>query len=494
MTTLAAGSSVSLTLANNGFLEVSTGGGFGSVSITPTSGAAATEAWGPGPFRKRWNGPYPEGAAVTLTNTSSAAFDYETEASNLPASVLALVSGAGKSAAQCVRAGTSAVGWSLVNGGGATGSMAVTATGSPFGRPALKVTIPNDTGNVDIIADGLGLAAFTNGRGNVVHHVYVEDELGVKQWQVHAGNDTALTRNMTNTYNLSNNNLNRANGHHIVSLNADNASANTLLTTDSVERLRLRFFGQPVGGVVWIEGIYVPEPVTPWMVVTVDDSDITMYTRFHAELARRGMRGTFAVDWDAVGTNPALYVSQAQLLEMYAAGHDICSHNRTNTAYPDENPPTAQPNDAARLTYCTEFAFTRAKLASLGMTRALGYHPFVQGAHDGAVVDAMKAHGATVMRTVGPGSIEPFRASLQSVVRQRQLGNAFNLAAAQAWVTSAVARSQDMFLMGHILAETASSSVTWAQSDFAALLDFARAQGVSVGSVSQWAQARGVIV
>jgi hypothetical protein len=103
MTTLAAGSSVSLTLANNGFLEVSTGGGFGSVTITPTSGVAATEAWGPSPFRKRWNGPYPEGAAVTLTNTSSAAFDYETDSvslTGLPASVLALVSKEGNAAPQ----------------------------------------------------------------------------------------------------------------------------------------------------------------------------------------------------------------------------------------------------------------------------------------------------------------------------------------------------------------------------------------------------------
>ena len=411
-----------------------------------------------------------------------------------------LVSGDGNvlntppAAAQCIRSGQSAVGWTLTNGGGATATMALTAAGSPFGRPALKLTIPNDTGNVDVIADGLGLTAFTAGRGSIVHHVYVEDELGIKQWQVHIGNDTALTRNMTLTYNLSNNNLNRANGHHIVALHADNAIANTLLTIDSVERMRLRFFGQPAGAVVWIEGIYIPDPVQPWMVVTVDDSDISMYTRFHAELSRRGLRGTFAVDWDAVGTNPALFVSQAHLLEMYAAGHDVCSHNRTNTAYPDENPPTAQPNDAARLAYCSDFAFTRAKLRALGMTRALGYHPFVQGAHDGALVDAMRAHGATLMRTTGAGHVEPFRADRQAVVRQRQLGNAASLAAAQGWVTSALTRSQDVLLMGHILADTATDSITWAQSDFASLLDYALAAGMRVGSVSQWAAARGVAV
>lgn len=105
-----------------------------------------------------------------------------------------LVSGDGNSvlprppaAAQCIRSGQSAVGWTLTNGGGATATMALTAAGSPFGRPALKITIPDDTGNVDLIADNLGLATFTAGRANLVHHVYVEDELGIKQWQAHAG-------------------------------------------------------------------------------------------------------------------------------------------------------------------------------------------------------------------------------------------------------------------------------------------------------------------
>lgn len=404
------------------------------------------------------------------------------------------VSGAGQSAAQCIRSGRSAVGWTLTNGGGATASMAVTATGSPFGYPALKVTIPNDTGNVDVIADGIGLANFTAGRGNLVWHVYVEDELGIKQWQAHIGNDTSLTRNLTNTYNLSNNNLNRANGHHIGSLNVANALSNTLLTTDGIERFRLRFFGQPAGGVVWIEGVYVPEVVTPWMVVTVDDSDLSMWTRFHVELSARRLKGTFAIDWDAVGTNPALFVSQAQLQAMYDYGHDLASHNRTNTAYPDENPPTAQPNDAARLTYCTEYRYTRAIMRDLGWTRALGYHPFVQGAHDGALVDAMKAHGMVVGRTTGAGHTEPFRASKQSVIRQRQLGSGFSLATARTWVDQANTHKQDFALMGHVLADTAASSITWAQTDFASLLDYATAQGVRVGSVSEWATARGFSV
>lgn len=396
-----------------------------------------------------------------------------------------------------LRSGRSVVGWSLTNNGGATGAMTLQQT-SPFGEPAIRIEIPNDTGSVDVIADDLALNNFTAGTGSLIWHVYVDDELAIKQWQVHAGNDTSLTRNITNTYNLSNDNRNRANGHHIQSLNIDNATANTLLTTDQVNRFRLRFFGQPVGGgatrYVWIRGIYLPEDVTPWMVVTVDDSDLSMWTRFHPELRNRGLFGTFAINWDAVGTNPALFVSQSQLGEMYSYGHDISSHNRVDTPYPDELPPTAQPSDADRLTYCTAFRYTRNVMRELGWDRCLGYHPFVQGAHDGALGDAMKAHGASVMRTTGAGNVVPFRCGLQTVFRQRQLGSGFSLSTAMGWIDSAVTRKEDIFLMGHILADTASSSITWAQTDFAALLDYAISKGVRVGSVSQWANARGVMV
>lgn len=408
--------------------------------------------------------------------------------------VLAMAPSGLQPAASCLRSGRSAVGWSLTNNSGATGSMAVTASGSPFGYPALKVTIPNDTGSVDVIADDLVAANWTAGRANLVVHVYVEDELGIKQIRAYIGNDTSLTRNMDRTYNLSNDNAQRANGHHIIAVNPDNVAANTMLSTDGIGRVRLRINGQPAGGVVWIEGHYAPRQVTPWMVVTADDADVSLHSKFHRELQLRGLHATFGINWTQVGSNDALYVTQSQLQEMYDYGHDIASHNQADTPYPDELPPTAQPSDADRLTYCTAYRFTRNRMRELGWTRGLGYHPFVQGSHDGALVDSLKAHGMVIGRSTGAGNTEPFRANLQSVIRQRQLGSGFSLATAKTWIDSAVTRSQDVVLMGHILAATASSTVTWAQTDFAELLDYALHMGMRVGSISEWANARGFTV
>jgi len=111
MTSLAIGASVALTLGNNGFLEVATNGGLGSVTITPTGGASASESFGPSPFRKKYAGPYPEGASVLLSNSSAASMDYETDSTNLPASVQALVSAAGKFRRGSIRRFDALYGW-----------------------------------------------------------------------------------------------------------------------------------------------------------------------------------------------------------------------------------------------------------------------------------------------------------------------------------------------------------------------------------------------
>ena len=136
MTTLSAGSSVTLTLANNGFLEVATNGGLGSVTITPTGGAAVTESWGPSPFRKRWTG-YPEGATAALSNSSAASVDYETDSSNLPATVQGLVSEAGNITAAELATTTGALGQTVrLSDGDNKGAILMWSTPAGSSTPA----------------------------------------------------------------------------------------------------------------------------------------------------------------------------------------------------------------------------------------------------------------------------------------------------------------------------------------------------------------------
>ena len=81
MTTLAVGSSVTLTVGDGGTVTVSTNGGIGSVTITPTVGSAISETFGPAPFRKVY-GDFKEGASVVVSNSTCATLDYDWQVGN----------------------------------------------------------------------------------------------------------------------------------------------------------------------------------------------------------------------------------------------------------------------------------------------------------------------------------------------------------------------------------------------------------------------------
>lgn len=84
MTALAIGSSVTVTLSDDGFAKVATNGGIGSVVITPTVGLPTTEKFGPQPHRKVY-GPYGEGCSLASTNGTCISLDYDSNASGFGA-------------------------------------------------------------------------------------------------------------------------------------------------------------------------------------------------------------------------------------------------------------------------------------------------------------------------------------------------------------------------------------------------------------------------
>lgn len=95
MTTLAIGSSVTLTTTDGAYVTVVTNGGAATVAVTTTAGSSYTDSIGPGPFRKRY-GPFAEGGSVTISNLS-AYLDYESTMSGggtSPMSASALASAA----------------------------------------------------------------------------------------------------------------------------------------------------------------------------------------------------------------------------------------------------------------------------------------------------------------------------------------------------------------------------------------------------------------
>lgn len=92
MTTLTAGSSITLTPGDGAQVTVSTNGGQASVSVTQTTGEVQATGLGPLPERRTF-GPFKEGATVVIAN-QTAVLDYDSPTA-VPAAVQALVSRAG---------------------------------------------------------------------------------------------------------------------------------------------------------------------------------------------------------------------------------------------------------------------------------------------------------------------------------------------------------------------------------------------------------------
>jgi lysophospholipase L1-like esterase len=92
MTTLAIGSSATCTPRDGGTIAIATNGGFGSVVVTPTGGAASTVNFGPAPIRQIF-GPYSEGASIVITNASCNSLDYDAGGGGFDPSSVAITGG-----------------------------------------------------------------------------------------------------------------------------------------------------------------------------------------------------------------------------------------------------------------------------------------------------------------------------------------------------------------------------------------------------------------
>lgn len=378
-------------------------------------------------------------------------------------------------------------------------------TASPFGGPALKLAFGASVTQHDLTIAGHSLANFTADQGKMVWLLYFDDPRAMSQIQVFFGTDS-LARACQYNYSLANNNFHNAAGEHVIAIHPDNASTNTVLTTDTVTTARLRFqrSASASSGLqiinagdapsatatnVWVKGVYIPQRTAPFLAITWDDADVSWWSRLRAILKSRGIKNTFGVNKDDVGTNAGLFVSRSQLDTLYSEGHEIASHNLTNTAI----------TVAGIATYAQGFRTCRDWELGNGWTGRLDYHPYVQGAHYPDGCKALQNEGVKFGRTIEAANCEPLfldRSSLMLPVLQ--FGSALDLAGMQTRVRQAYTRGQDCIAMGHIVADTSSSSVTIGQTILEQFLDWAIAEVgegrlAGVGSIGQWAAYRGLL-
>lgn len=374
--------------------------------------------------------------------------------------------------------------FSLGNSG--TAATATLDAGSPFGVTAVRVEIPNGNTYTQLTVSGLTIPGFSTAPGKVVWVIYFEDPSVIAQCQSIIG-DAGFAQSNNLTYNIANSDRYRWAGVHVI----EHAATLAYAVTD----LRIRVFGGSVPsdgiGRFWLLGVYVPEPKKPFVCFTVDDAALSMFTDFAPSLETRGWHATFGIQQNAVGTNPALYVNEAQLSQIYAAGHDLAPHNVGNLAYL---------TDQTLSEYIADYATCKSWLATRGWTRGGDYHPFVQGRHDAALVNALAAQGCRVMRTASAGRNE---SSIRSqfapvVVAERSLSSTTTIAAAKGWVDDAITHGQDIVFMAHDIVAAAPTGVQWARADWLELLNYVQSKQYAgllggVGSVSEMMAHRGYL-
>ena len=377
---------------------------------------------------------------------------------------------------------------------------------SPFGGRAMKLAFGAGVTQHDLTISGFTLPDFKAGRGKLAILCYFEDARAISQVQAFAGTDSGFATNLRCDHRMANDAVHHAHGVQQIVISPELATSDNTVATDDVAAVRLRFHrsGTPIAnGVhnlpgdvaasayatnVWVKGVYLPESTKPFVVLTFDDASRSWMTLLRPALNARGIKGTFGVNKTDVGTNPALFVDEADLNTLHDDGHDIASHNLTNTAF----------TIAGYANYLSDFRTCRDWHRNAGRTGRLDYHPYVQGAYNPELSASMEAEGVKWCRCVNNRNFERplFDYGFHGQLPSRSLGSGSSLSVAQGWVTSAIARQQDVVVMGHEFAATAANSVTWAISDLEAFLDSclalkASGQIAGIGSLSEYIEYAG---
>lgn len=347
-------------------------------------------------YKGEWTyGPYALGGtvavAVSLSKSTSSV------SATLGSTVAAVVGAAGpqtlagNATNRTIKQFINTVGVAAVNSGTAA-TVSIDAA-SPFGRPAYKIAMPAGNTYHEVQLSGLNLANFD---GHIVWRVWIEDYTAVGQITMYAGT-SGYGRLWQDRYRLGGSDRNRWNGEHILYVGPlASADANTFVRgADTLNDIKLRISPTAATAAnVWVDAVFIPGVARPTHLITYDDCSVTWLSNVLPYLEANALKGTFGISTGDIGTNPALYLSSAQVAQIAAEGHQISPHNVTNTAYADGIGGT---QNAA--TYTGDFITAQAALRGIvGNTLDATYHPWVQGRNNQAVHDTMRAEGLRLAR------------------------------------------------------------------------------------------------
>lgn len=243
----------------------------------------------------------------------------------------------------------------------------------------------------------------------------------------------------------------------------------------------------------WIRDISIPARQRPVVCFTFDDADVSWMTRARPILNAAGVKATFAVYSAGIGLG-ANYITSADVQTLAADGHQITSHNvndyRLQTLASNSNGEqngTGTSNDSVG--YITEYHTARQTLEALGVDpEDFCYHAWVQGGADTQAVELLRGCGVDLCR--GALFTQPMLlcsplGNDAMHLRHWTLGSTRSLARNKYAIDQAVAYGGLVVFMGHVLADTSSTSITYAESEFRELVAYAQSAGVDILTMRQ---------
>lgn len=205
--------------------------------------------------------------------------------------------------------------------------------------------------------------------------------------------------------------------------------------------------------------------------IAFDDCKTSTYSEAFAYMQTKGVKGTTYCIQNLIGT--AGYMTEAQLLEVNAAGWDVGNHTATHqqlTSLP-------QADQQTELSGCANY------LDGLGLTRASKHVAYPGGYNDATTHAAMLATGMLTGRTTVSGSFHPPVANNYALKAAGVVATT-TLDQAKAFVTNAQAIDQAVILIFHDITATP-GTYDWSITNFQAFIDWIAAQGYRTLTISQ---------
>lgn len=355
-----------------------------------------------------------------------------------------------------------------------------TGTNVKFGTSALRITcVSNGAGNFAQLLKTLGSPINTSKDGKLCVWVYVPDysTIDTSNGIQIALMDAGLTKTLYAHY------IPQYSGWHCINIYDTMAGTYSggmiygatggATVSDLFSTMRVRVYPKNSNtAVVDVDSWHFGPRNRPKLLITVDDGDDDFWTNIggvvpYDYLNNAGLKHTSYIIGSLIGT--AGYLTEANLLSMYNAGHDLATHGELNL--------TSLANDAARR---ADVASNKNWLLARGFARAADHYAYPNGAYemyagDDSIFQIMRDMGMKTARAVDRRTLNDCSTGVANHLCYQALGHSHPAETGGLLLT----RLDDLAKVGGVMFNcfhqwsngTPSSSVQCAIADWTAYID-----------------------